>query len=547
MNKLTVCIYLIILTMVSACNDNTGGSNTAANIASVNAGADKVVLEGLPITLDATVYPEGGNLVWVQTAGPFNEGFPTEGELTVDIVAPSVALDTELVFRAEYTSLDGQVVYDEVKVQVTNVDYPPVAIIKVDDTITQPFNTYEEITISGSDSYDLDGEVRKYLWTQIDNNNPLTFISDSTSSELLIVAPFVVNITNYTLQLTVTDNMGITGVNTIDIQIAASNSVIAANAGLDQTVDEFTRVDIDASSSVSSVSEVSCLWQQVYPTTTSVVFDDAEQCITSFVAPDVDAQAEYIFAVNVTDTADNVASDQMVVTINPINLGTLHDTGITSCFSDSKEIACNDPDYPNQDADTGRDEISTLLDKSGDGPRSFDFTKLDENGDDLPNDRTEFSCVRDNFTGLIWEVKQPRSIPEFQNLRGVDNYYSMDSSLEGLTSCPSESNCGQAEFIDNVNESGYCGGANWRLPTYLELLNILDYNDVDKSNLLVSEFFRYTPNSNNGNSEHQFYWVSDTSATGGGGFLNWVLDLSTGDDSTILMNKTAYVILVRTP
>ena len=55
MNKLTVCIYLIILTMVSACNDNTGGSNTAANIASVNAGADKVVLEGLQLYIQKGV------------------------------------------------------------------------------------------------------------------------------------------------------------------------------------------------------------------------------------------------------------------------------------------------------------------------------------------------------------------------------------------------------------------------------------------------------------------------------------------------------------
>lgn len=547
MNKLTICIYLTFSIMISACNDSTGGSNTAANVASVNAGADKEVLEGLPITLDAAVYPDGGNLVWVQTSGTFNEGFPTDGALSVDLVAPSVDVDTELVFRAEYTSLDGQIVYDEVKVQVTNVDYPPVAVIKLEDGIIQPFNTYEEFTIFGTDSYDSDGEIRKYSWTQVDTNSPLNFISDTTSSELLIVAPFVVNITNYTLQLTVTDNMGFTGINTVNVQIAASDSVIAANAGLDQTVDEFTRVDIDSSASVSSASDVSCLWQQTYPTTTSVVFDDAEQCITSFVAPDVDAQAEFIFEVTVMDEANNKASDQLMVTVNPVNLGKLHDTGIINCFNNTNEIGCDDSDFPKQDADTGRDEISVLLDKSGSGPRTFDFTKLDQNGDDLPNSSTVFSCVQDNFSGLIWEVKQPRSIPEFQNLRGVDNLYSMDSSAEALASCTSESNCGQAEFIDNVNAAGYCGGSNWRLPTYLELLNIVDYNDVDKANLLVTEFFRYSPNSNNGNTEEQFYWVSDTSAIGGGGTSNWVLDLSTGDDSTILMNKVAYVILVRTP
>ena len=33
------------------------------------------------------------------------------------------------------------------------------------------------------------------------------------------------------------------------------------------------------------------------------------------------------------------------------------------------------------------------------------YTKLDANGNDLPNDATEWIMVRDNVTGLIWEVK----------------------------------------------------------------------------------------------------------------------------------------------
>lgn len=544
-NKLSICIYLIILIMISACNDSSGGSNSAANIASVNAGDDTVVVEGQTITLDATVYPEGGTVVWTQISGPTIEGFPTEDELIVEVISPSVSLDTELVFKAEYTSLDGQVVYDEIVVQITNVDYEPIALISIEDEDAQPFNTYDEISLSAVDSYDLDGEIREYAWSQIDENDALQFISDTSSEELKITAPFVTSITNYTLQLTVTDNMGLTGTNTVNVQIAASNSPIAANAGVDQEIDEFTTVELDASASASSVSEVSCKWEQTYPTTLFVSFDNENECITSFSAPDIDSQEEFIFVVNVTDDASNFASDQIVVTVNPINFGLLHDTGITNCFNATEEISCNDPDYPMQDADTGRDDVSDLLDKSGYGVRSFDFTKFDENGDELRNDSLVFSCVRDNVTGLIWEVKQQPSIPEFQNLRGAENYYSMDDSQDALLSCPSGDNCGQEDFIASVNETGYCGGANWRLPTYLELLNILDYHDLDQSNLLVSDFFPYTPD--NAALGHLFYWVSDGSAEGGTNDFNWVIDLATGDDSAILVNKVAYVILVRTP
>ncbi len=33
------------------------------------------------------------------------------------------------------------------------------------------------------------------------------------------------------------------------------------------------------------------------------------------------------------------------------------------------------------------------------------YTKLDAAGNDLPTGATEWTCVRDNDTGLIWEVK----------------------------------------------------------------------------------------------------------------------------------------------
>lgn len=543
MNKLSLCF--VISMMLSACNDSSGGVNSAANLASVNAGDDQSVLEGLPITLDATVYPEGGTVIWTQISGPTIDGFPTADELAIEVVSPAISLDTIFIFEAEYTSLDGQIVNDEVTVEVANVDYEPIAIITLEDEDTQPFNTYEEIFLSAADSYDLDGDIRQYSWTQVDDNDALTFITDTSSDELEITAPFVTSITNYTLQLTVTDNMGLIGTNTINVQIAASDKAIAANAGVDQAVDEFTTVELDASASASSVSEVTCQWEQTYPTTTLASLEDEDKCITSFAAPDVDTQEEFIFVVNVTDTDLNTDSDQVVITINPINLGLLHDTGITNCFSSTEEIACNDPDYPMQDADTGRDAVSTLLDKSGDGVRSFDFTKFDVNGDELPNDSLVFSCVRDNFTGLIWEVKQQSSIPAFQFLRGAENYYSMDESLEALLSCSSDNNCGQEELITSVNETGYCGGANWRLPTYLELLNILDYNDIEQSNMLASDFFPNLPD--NAALGHSFYWVSDGSAEGGSNDFNWVIDLATGDDSAILMSESAYVILVRTP
>ena len=69
------------------------------------------------------------------------------------------------------------------------------------------------------------------------------------------------------------------------------------------------------------------------------------------------------------------------------------DTGQTKCYDNSQEIACPSPGEPfyGQDAQ----HITN--------PQSY--TKLDENGDDLPYEATTWVMVRDNVTGLIWEVK----------------------------------------------------------------------------------------------------------------------------------------------
>ena len=74
--------------------------------------------------------------------------------------------------------------------------------------------------------------------------------------------------------------------------------------------------------------------------------------------------------------------------------GSLPDTGQTKCYDDTQEITCPSPGQPfyGQDA-----QYSTY-------PQSY--TKLNENGYALPHEAPSWVMVRDNVTGLIWEVKQ---------------------------------------------------------------------------------------------------------------------------------------------
>ncbi len=165
----------------------------------------------------------------------------------------------------------------------------------------------------------------------------------------------------------------------------------------------------------------------------------------------------------------------------------LNDTGMLACEqSDSA-----DPDhcdkkssYARQDAHFGRDNeaLNGTLYKDGGGWAGFDFTKLDNNGKKLSIDANKWSCVRDNRTSLIWEIKttdeglQDRFntyswyFSDNQILTGGDNGTSDEGKCKGGIGCDTQS------YINAVNKLGLCGrNSKWRLPTSEELRSINDY------------------------------------------------------------------------
>ena len=160
----------------------------------------------------------------------------------------------------------------------------------------------------------------------------------------------------------------------------------------------------------------------------------------------------------------------------------LNDTGISTCSDAvSNGLSCPVAGFPGQDAEHGRD--ATYNDDS-DGHAGFSFTKLDGNGNPLAASATSWACVRDNVTGLIWEIKTADG-----GLRDQSNTYSWynpDSSTNGgsvgsrnLGTCTGGINCDTARFIQAVNAQGLCGARDWRLPSSRELLSIVSNDRVD--------------------------------------------------------------------
>ncbi|MDF1614644.1 DUF1566 domain-containing protein [Desulfurivibrio dismutans] len=241
----------------------------------------------------------------------------------------------------------------------------------------------------------------------------------------------------------------------------------------------------------------------------------------------------------------------------------LNDTGITACgnyASDppgtgdnhSNSLVCEDvgatttvagedehgnPVPAGQDVHFGRD-AATLpggpgLVKIGAGVAGFDFTKLGADGQPLAeqdtawnaggseDDGSQWSCVQDNRTGLIWEVK----VDDDSHLRHLGHTYSWyneenatnggNAGTQNGGTC-SGSECDTQAFVQDVNAAGLCGANDWRLPTVQELLSV-----VDNGRTSTAIDLDYFPNT----SSDQF-WSSSPYA----GHVNpaWLVSFSGG-------------------
>lgn len=173
----------------------------------------------------------------------------------------------------------------------------------------------------------------------------------------------------------------------------------------------------------------------------------------------------------------------------------LNDTGITTCSGNLGDLFCPVSGFPGQDAEHGRDALAAagLLQKVGGGSAGFDFTKLDADGNPLPANASEWSCVKDNHTGLIWEVKTTSGL---RNMHHTYTWYNPDSSTNGGDpgvqdggSC-SESSCDTHGYVQAVNAQGLCGANDWRMPAREELRGIGDYSLVNPT--IDTAYFPHT-------------------------------------------------------
>ncbi len=164
----------------------------------------------------------------------------------------------------------------------------------------------------------------------------------------------------------------------------------------------------------------------------------------------------------------------------------LNDTGIISGgnFPSGNNSTCIGETIAEQDCNQGRDAQAAAgnLIKVGGGDAGFDFTKLDANGQPLANQNQSYvaqpwSCVKDNHTGLIWEVKTPVGSGGIHDISNTYRWGGKTAQIKtGQTWGTRFSDWDT--LVDGSNSASLCSFTDWRVPTIAELETVVDMGRV---------------------------------------------------------------------
>ena len=203
-------------------------------------------------------------------------------------------------------------------------------------------------------------------------------------------------------------------------------------------------------------------------------------------------------------------------------VGLLNDTGV-KLFFDGTTMVEEEPlaSFKGQDAAYG-------FDKTDGG---FKFKKLDSKGLVLADNSEEYSCVLDERSNIIWEIKaddetSPRY--KFSTFTADLGIHSNPHSVELLQSTCNKgvdkelSDCKSSTYIKYMNKISYCGKNDWRLPTSHEQYNLLDFSRTDfildtgddtkyyygLDKKLFKDMYNTSDEINNTDTYEMLYWSS---------------------------------------
>lgn len=317
--------YYFSATAYNTANLESDFSNeVAATLSSTNlspvadAGPDQNVTEGAWASLNGSnsTDPNGDGLTfsWSQVKGsPVVIQDPSA--VRTEFQAPSVGPEGEtLVFQLTVMDPGGLSSSATCLVNVLRVNEPPVANAGPDQRVQEG----ETVTLDGSHSYDPDGFILAYAWTQ--NGGIQVQLSNPNGPRPFFTAPKVgTEGSTLGFTLTVADSNGLRAQDFCLVNVVGSNQPPIADAGPDQLAEEGMVITLDGSGSYDpDGADLTYLWSQKEGSPVTV--DSPGAKVTRFQAPAAGSQGDVlVFQLTVTDSGGLKSSDQCAVIFNSSN------------------------------------------------------------------------------------------------------------------------------------------------------------------------------------------------------------------------------------
>jgi Right handed beta helix region/Secretion system C-terminal sorting domain len=188
----------------------------------------------------------------------------------------------------------------------------PTANAGADLTITLPNSS---VTLSGTGA-DVDGTVVHYQWSKVSGPSPYNILKSDTA--ITVVNGMVQGIYQY--KLTVTDNEGLIGVDTLLVTVLPAppppNQPPTANAGNDQTITlPNTSINMDGLGYDTDGTIAAYKWTKISGPNVGVI-NNPNASFTSVTG--LSLQGVYEFLLTVTDNGGLTATDTLVLNVNGV-------------------------------------------------------------------------------------------------------------------------------------------------------------------------------------------------------------------------------------
>ena len=323
-------------------------------------------------------------------------------------------------------------------VDIPSTNQPPVADAGPDQTAYLG----DMVTLSATNSFDIDDGIAQVYWKQIDG--PVVTLSDPASYQPTFdtanMDPASVSLT---FELTVADNSGQQSTDYSIVNIIWGNQAPVADAGATQNVSEGERVILDAIKSNDTDDGIATFfWKQTAGILVSL--SDPYSPEASFTAPETGIDGEsLVFELTVADNYGLISKDSVIVNVSWINDPPVADAGMDQKVIEGDSVildagASFDSDDGIQSVHwTQTSGVPVTLSNPIGLSTSFTAPSIETESSDLifMVTVTDFGGLQHSDTVTISVAKTAASVPEViigtynQKASSIDRWFKMSIEL----------------------------------------------------------------------------------------------------------------------